>query len=61
MQVNEHAGQVQQGRRLLDSSRSFDDTRGKPEMRAKRLSADEPRRQAARGPSGRLVRYGAGF
>jgi hypothetical protein len=61
MQVNEHAGPVPQGRRLPDTGQSFDDTRAKPEMRAKRLSADEPRRQAARVPSPRLVRYGAGF
>jgi len=51
MQVNEHAGQVRQGRRPPAPSNT----------RSKRLGAEEPRRQAARVPARKPVRYGAGF
>lgn len=61
MQVNEHAGQVQQGRRLPDTGRSFDDTRVKPEARAKRPGTEESRQPAARVPVRTPARYGAGF
>jgi hypothetical protein len=61
MQVNEHAGQVQPGRRLPDTCRPFDDTRAKPEARAKRPATEEPRRQVERVPARWPVRYGAGF
>jgi hypothetical protein len=61
MQVNEHTGQVRQGRRLPDRDRAFEDTRTPPETRSKRLGVDESRRQAARVPARRPVRYGAGF
>lgn len=59
MQVNEHAGQVRQGRRLPD--RAFKDTRSQPEARSKRLGTEEPRQPAQRAPARSRVSYGAGF
>jgi hypothetical protein len=61
MQVNEHAEQARQGKRLPDIDRAFDDTRAKPESRAKRLGADESRRPATRPPTRSPAHYGAGF
>jgi hypothetical protein len=61
MRVNEHAGQVQQGKRLSDIDRAFGDERAQPETRAKRLGAQESRRPAARTVVRRPPRYGAGF
>jgi hypothetical protein len=61
MQVNEHAGQVQHGKRLPDLDRAFEETRMKPETRAKRPGTDESRRPAARPSTRKPVSYGAGF
>ena len=61
MQVNEHAGQARQGKRLPDIDRAFDDTRAKAQSRTKRPGADESRRLAAWPPVRRPPSYGAGF
>jgi len=61
MQVNEHAGQARQGKPLPDIDLALNDTRAKPETRAKRLGTDDSRRMAARLPTRGPARYGAGF
>jgi hypothetical protein len=61
MQVNEHAGQAQQAKRLPDIDRAFENTLATPETRVERTSADHSRRPSMRPPAPRPGRYGAGF
>jgi len=61
MQVNEHAGQARQGKRLPGIDRAFDDSRAKAQTRAKRPGAEDSRRLATRPLTRRPPSYGAGF
>lgn len=61
MQVNQHAEQARQGKRLPAIDREFDDTRAKPETRVKRPGENDSRRSAARTQTRWPVSYGAGF
>ncbi len=63
MQVNELVRQVQQGTRLPDMDRAFDDARTMLETRAERRGTDESRRTGTQQSEGTRMphRYGAGF
>ena len=61
MQVNEHAGQVQQAARIPDIDRAFKDTTTTLDTRAAMKSAEKPRRPSARPAARKPLQYGAGF
>ena len=61
MQINEHVGRVQQGRRLPHVEQAVSATRDSPEARAERRDAEPSRRQATRPLARKPARYGAGF
>ena len=62
MQVNEFVGQVQQGTRLPDRDRAFNDGCAAIETREERRDAAESRRTSIKLGTTRMPRrYGAGF
>lgn len=61
MHANELPGPVLPGQRPPDIDPALADTRVKPEFRPGRSAGGKSRRPAARAPTPRPVRYGAGF
>jgi hypothetical protein len=61
MQTNEFVGKAQRGPRRPQAEQALTATREAPETRSERRDADELLRLAARLPTRKPRRYGAGF